>query len=329
VTVVRPRPLPDPLLRLVVLHHAGGSHVPFRRWARLLPAGWEACLVDAPGRGHAADVAPARTMDRLVHHLVTELAPLADRPYALFGHSMGAVVGFALCVELRARGLPLPVWLGVSAHPGPRTPDRRRTLDLHRLGSESLRTALYRIGGLPAVLLEDDELWDRIEPLLRADLEVAERWRPPHVDVLPVPVTSFCGRDDPVARAAAMQRWAVHTDRFLGVREFPGDHFYVQQARDEVVAAVVTDVSGCLLAPGLATSRLGGPGVAGVAHRPGVDQPGGSGPVHGVDPRHGSELLERVAQVPLHGRLGDREPARDLAVAERGRDQDEDLPLPR
>lgn len=291
-TVIRPRPLGDPLLRMVVLHHAGGSHVSFRRWARLLPAGWEACLVDAPGRGHDADAPPLRAMDELVRHLVRELAPLADRPFALFGHSMGAVVGFALCIELRAMGLPLPVWLGVSAHPGPRTPDRRRTLELNRLAPDALRTALHRIGGVPQALVEDDELWDRIEPLLRADLEVAERWRPPGVEVLPVPITAFCGQDDPVARRTAMLRWAGHTERFLGVREFAGDHFFVQQARDEVVAAVVTDVRGSLLVPGPAGS--GGPRAARLAHRPGVDQPGGRGPVHRVDPRNGPELLERV-----------------------------------
>jgi surfactin synthase thioesterase subunit len=240
-TVVRPRPVEDPRLRLLVLHHAGGSHVAFRRWARLLPAGWEACLVDAPGRGHAADAAPLRTMEGLVRHLVDELSPFLDRPYAVFGHSMGAVAGFALCVELRERGLPLPVWFGASAHPGPRTPDRTPTLDLHRLAPADLRTALHLIGGLPATVLDDD-LWDHIEPVLRADLEVAERWHPPRVEVVPVPLTAFCGREDPVARHAAVQRWAVHTERFLGVREFPGDHFYVQQARDEVVAAVVADV---------------------------------------------------------------------------------------
>ena len=255
-TVVRPRPVEDPRLRLLVLHHAGGSHVAFRRWARLLPTGWEACLVDAPGRGHAADAAPLRTMGGFVRHLVDELSPFLDRPYALFGHSMGAVAGFALCVELRERGLPLPVWFGASAHPGPRTPDRTPTLDLHRLGPADLRTALHLIGGLPAAVLDDDDLWDRIEPLLRADLEVAERWHPPRVEVLPVPLTAFCGHQDPVARRPAMQRWAVHTERFLGVREFPGDHFYVQQVRDEVVAAVVADV-GRALVPDPATASGG------------------------------------------------------------------------
>ncbi|OLT16514.1 hypothetical protein BJF78_13910 [Pseudonocardia sp. CNS-139] len=217
--------------------------------------------MDAPGRGHAADAAPERTMPGYVRHLVHAIAPYLDRPYALFGHSMGAVAGFALCVELRERGLPLPVWIGASAHPGPRTPDRAPTPDLHRLGRADLRTALHHIGGLPAAVVDDDELWARIEPLLRADLEVAERWRPPRVEVLPVPLSAFCGRDDPVARRPAMQRWAVHTERFLGVREFPGDHFYVQQARDEVVAAVVADV-GLALVPDLVGASGAGARVA-------------------------------------------------------------------
>lgn len=246
--IVRPRPVDDPQVRLVVLHHAGGSHVSYRRWARLLPAGWEACLVDAPGRGHAAHLALPRTMDELVRQLVREIVPLVDRPFAVFGHSMGAAIGFALCVELRRRGLPLPVWLGVSAHPGPRTPGLRHTVDIHRLGPAAFRTALHRLGGLPAAVLVDDDLWERIEPLVRADLEASVGWRPATVDVLPVPVTAYCGRTDPVASRAAMHRWAVHTDRFLGVREFPGDHFYLHGARDAVVADVVADVSAGLSA---------------------------------------------------------------------------------
>lgn len=241
--VVRPRPVDDPLVRLVVLHHAGGSHMPYRRWARLLPAGWEACLLDAPGRGHAAHLAPARTMDELVHRLVRAIVPLVDRPFAVFGHSMGAAIGFALCVELLGRGLPLPVWLGVSAHPGPRAPGVRRATGIDRLDADALRMALHDIGGLPTAVLADDDLWEWIEPLVRADLEAAAGWRPATGDVLPVPVTAFCGRDDPVAPRAAMRGWAAHTDRFLGVREFPGDHFYLHGAREAVVADVVAGVT--------------------------------------------------------------------------------------
>lgn len=241
-TPVRPRRPADPLLRLVVLHHAGGSHLAYRRWAQLLPQRWEACLVDAPGRGYCAVDPPLRAMDDLVVHVVGEIGPLLDRPCAVFGHSMGAVVGFAVTVELAARGLPLPLWLGVSAHPGPRTPDVGDRRDLHRLRPEALRTALHVIGGLPPALLGDDALWAQIEPRLRADLEVAERWRPTCVEVLPVPVTAYCGAADPVAGAAAMRRWAVHTTRFQGVREFPGRHFYLNDDPAAVVAAIVSDV---------------------------------------------------------------------------------------
>ncbi|MGH8918482.1 MAG: thioesterase II family protein, partial [Actinomycetes bacterium] len=157
--IVRPRPHANPEMRLVVLHHAGGSHLSFRRWARLLPPEWEACLVDAPGRGHAADLAPRRSMQALVDYLIAELAPLTDRPFAIFGHSMGALVGFALTAEMVARGGPVPVWLGVSAHPGPRLPGRRNRLELHRLTTPDLRFAVHHIGGLPAGILTDDALW--------------------------------------------------------------------------------------------------------------------------------------------------------------------------
>ena len=239
--LTRPVPLTDPQLRLVVLHHAGGSHVPFRRWARLLPAGWEACLVDAPGRGSAADRPPVRTMDELVAAVIEVLAPLADRPFVLFGHSMGALVGLAVAAELTAAGDRLPTWLGVSAHPGP-SPARDRPAGLHLLDGPGLRAALHDLGGLPRPLRYDDDLWAQVEPLVRADLEVVERWRPAPVPALPVPLSAFGGLADPVAPAAGLHRWAARSERFQGVLAYPGDHFYFRSSPAPLIAGIEAEV---------------------------------------------------------------------------------------
>jgi surfactin synthase thioesterase subunit len=255
--IIRPRPLADPDLRLIVLHHAGGSHMGFRQFARLVPTRWETCLVDAPGRGRVAGLSPRRTMEALIKHLLAELEPLTDRPFAVFGHSMGALVGFALAAELAARGAPLPVWLGVSAHPGPQTCGRGDGIELHRLGPGRLRAALHEIGGTPPELLTDDLLWSQIEPRLRADLQVAEQWRPGRIPRLPLPLTAFCGQDDLIAGPVAMQQWASCTQRFLGVSSFEGGHFYFQPAPNALIARIVADVSPELCVPADSASASG------------------------------------------------------------------------
>jgi surfactin synthase thioesterase subunit len=90
----------------------------------------------------------------------------------------------------------------------------------------------------------DDRTWARLEPLMRTDLVLAETWRPgPGALVVPVPVSAFCGRDDPVAGTAIAARWSAHTDRFVGVRAFPGGHFYFRSDPGPVVDRIVADIT--------------------------------------------------------------------------------------
>jgi surfactin synthase thioesterase subunit len=258
-------------VRLFLLHQAGGSHTVFRGWARRFPPAWDICAVDAPGRGSAAGMRALATLDDLVEHLLNELGPWLHRPYAVFGHSMGALVAFALTLRAGLTGRALPCWLGLSAHPGPRTAEAPPRQHLHRLPPDRLRLALAHLGGVPAGAVADDQTWARLEPLMRTDLVLAETWRPGPDDlVVPVPVSAFCGRDDPVADAAVAARWAEHTDHFVGVRAFPGGHFYFRTDPGPVVDRIVADVAGVA---GLADAvrpagPAGGAAAGGLPRRP-------------------------------------------------------------
>jgi surfactin synthase thioesterase subunit len=243
VAVTRARPVSRPEVRLVLLHHAGGSAAAYRGWARRFPDSWDVCAVDLPGRGRAAGVPPLSTVDEVAAALLAGLGPLLDRPYAVFGHSMGALAGFGLAVAAHRAGAPLPCWLGVSAHPGPRTADLPPARHLHRLTGEQLRHAVGHLGGTAA---PEPAAWALREPLFRADLLVAETWRPAPGVTVPVPVSAFCGRSDAAVDAAGMARWAAHTDRFLGVRSFDGGHFYLMTEPDSVTAAITAGVAGSL-----------------------------------------------------------------------------------
>lgn len=246
--VIRPRPVDAPDLRLFLLHHAGGSHRIFRPWIPLFPQDWEICLVEAPGRGRMARLPPAVRVEDLVDHLLAELDPWLDRPFAVFGHSMGGLAGLALTAVLCEQDRP-PVWLGVSAHPGPRSADGPPKPRLHRLSSTRLRAVLAELGGVPDKVLADDAMWSVVEPLLRADLTLAETWQPDPAPVVPVPMTAFCGASDIAVPPEAIGCWARYTQRFLGVRIFPGGHFYLQDNQPEVVGQIVADVLSVLGSP--------------------------------------------------------------------------------
>lgn len=238
VTIVRQERAGRPAVRLYLLHHAGGSRAAFRGWPALFPGDWEVARVEAPGRSRGDQL--LRLSD-FVESVLAQV-PSDGVPWAVFGHSMGGLSGFALALAAESAGREPPVWLGVSAHPGPNIASQH-DVQLHRLPAEALRAAVVSMGGAGAAALVDDGVWSRVEPLVRRDLNMAETWLPgADAPVIRVPITVYCGEDDPVAAPVTAAAWASHTERFRGVRVFPGGHFYFQQIRDRVTHAVMTDV---------------------------------------------------------------------------------------
>ncbi len=235
------RPVLDPAVRCFVLHHAGGSHLLYRSWPEQLPADWQLCFVEAPGRGRLAREPLRRTVADLVTFILDDLVYWLDRPFVFFGHSMGALVAYELTQRMRAFGLALPYWLGLSGH-GLASPDNP-SIQRHLMSDEELRQAVLEMGGTPSQVLADPSWWALLEPLLRADLQLVETWRPDFTaSKLPVPLSAFGGWQDPVARVSELSGWADHTDHFVGLRMFPGGHFYFQSQVAALVAQIVADV---------------------------------------------------------------------------------------
>jgi surfactin synthase thioesterase subunit len=222
---IRPRPVEDPAVRLVLLHHAGSSAMVYYPLVRLLPADWDVLLLDLPGRGSRHGEQPDREMTRVVDRVLADVAPLADGRYALFGHSMGAIVASEVARLLAGQGRP-PVWVGVSGRCAPASPvdhpARLVTLD-----DDSLLSTLVGLGGLPAVIGEVPELREQFLGIVRPDLEAVASYRP-RVDrsPLPCPVTVFGGIDDPFAPLGSLPAWQEETVVPLRQCLFPGGHFY-------------------------------------------------------------------------------------------------------
>lgn len=239
--LVRTRRVGSPEFRLFLLHHAGGAHTAFRGWGRRFPEGWDVCAVETPGRGRLRHEPFAAGMAPLVARLAGAVAPLTDVPFGVFGHSMGAAVGYELARALEESGAARAAWLGMSGYPAPGADadDDPRTLP-----SDELRARVGGLSGVPAEVLADDALWALFEPRLRADLALVRAWRadgPPAPQ--PAPLTLFAGESDPVAGPALVEGWAALAPRYQGLRRFPGAHFYLDRGRDAVIGAITEEVA--------------------------------------------------------------------------------------
>ncbi|OZV81796.1 hypothetical protein CA850_11690 [Micromonospora echinospora] len=227
---------PDAPVRLICLPHAGGGPAGYAHWAGRI-TGMEVTLVRPPGREARYAEPPYRRIGPLVTDLATALRPLLDDRYVLYGHSLGALVGYELLQHLRAAGARLPDRLVVS---GAEAPDvgRRAGHLLHRLPDDALIDRAAELGGTPPALLANRDLLRLLLPTLRADLEVAETYRWTARPTLPVPIHAFHGRRDPLVTREAAARWQAHTDSTFDLTTLPGGHFLDPAEESALFAAI-------------------------------------------------------------------------------------------
>lgn len=225
---------PDAALRLICFSHAGGSASAYRDWATDLPDRIEVVAVEYPGRGSRIAEPACTAMANLAEAAAEALSPLTERPYALFGHSMGAAAAYETALRLREQGKPDPVRLLVS---GREPPQHSHGGTVHLGGPEALLAELLRSGGTSPDLLLDAEIRALILDRMAADSRLIETYRPAGTaEPLRCPVSAVVGNQDPDVTVAEMAEWAVVTSGSFDLTVFPGDHFYLQTQRRPLLA---------------------------------------------------------------------------------------------
>jgi surfactin synthase thioesterase subunit len=222
---VRPvDPFAGARLRLFCLPFAGGGTVQFRRFARSLPKDIQVCPVCLPGREDRRLERPYDRMEPLVAALVLALQPWLDRPYAIYGHSMGGLVAFELARALRARP---PERIIVSGRGAPQLVQRAPALAT--LSDEDLVKGLVeRYNAVPRAVLAEPELLAIFIPIFRADLAVLENYEHRPGPPLELPLTVVGGRSDFLVSEPELAAWREHTVGPFRQEMVEGDHFFIQ-----------------------------------------------------------------------------------------------------
>jgi surfactin synthase thioesterase subunit/phosphopantetheinyl transferase len=206
------------------LPHAGGAASLYRRWPDGLPAGVEVCAVQLPGRETRFSELAYWRWQPLVAALAEALRGAIDRPYALFGHSLGALLAFELVRQFRRQGVPQPAHLFVAANPAPH--QRPAEPPLHTLPDSQFVVELGKRNGTPEAVLDNVELMQLFLPLLRADFAVSETYAFQGDQPLDCPISAFGGLHDGQVTAEEVEAWRELTTGGFERHMFPGDHFF-------------------------------------------------------------------------------------------------------
>lgn len=223
---------------LFCLPYAGAGSSAFAGWGEAFGPEVAVQTVLLPGRERRfTDGGPLH-----VGQIADAVATRADRPFALYGHSLGGRLGFEVTRELRRRGTPLPTHLYLGAT---RPPDLDEPLSaVATVPDDELLDRLVGLGGIPADLAQDRELLEFALPAMRMDFGWLHAYRYRREAPLPVPLTVFGGDRDNVVPVGLLDGWRHHTSTAFRQLVLPGDHFFLHEHRERLAALVTDDLLG-------------------------------------------------------------------------------------
>jgi medium-chain acyl-[acyl-carrier-protein] hydrolase len=227
--VTYPRANPAADVRLFCLPHAGGGASAYHMWLSALPSFVELCPIQMPGRENRIRERLFTSLPPLVSSIAESLYTHMDKPFAFFGHSMGAKLAFELARLLRREHGPQPLHLFVSGHGAPHIQSTEPPI--HTLPDAEFIREVQRYEGMPQEILESEELMRYILPILRADFSINETYTYADEPPLSSPITAYGGLRDEGAPRADMEAWREQTTARFELQMFPGGHFFLQTER--------------------------------------------------------------------------------------------------
>lgn len=231
-----PKQNPRADLKLFCFPYAGGNSQIYRVWPSVLPESVEVCQVNLPSRGMRLREPPITRLSTLVHEIAEAIQPELNKPFAFFGHSMGALIAYELAHQLRTQGQTIPAQLIVSGRQAPHIP--KSDPPTHDLPDEEFMEELRRLNGTPKEALEHPELMQLMLPILRADFAICETYVYEAKPALDCPTAAFGGLDDNKVSREEIAGWREHTNTSFTMRMFPGDHFYLHSAQTILLEAI-------------------------------------------------------------------------------------------
>lgn len=222
---------------LFLLPFAGGSVYSYRGFAGYAPPHLNLIPVELPGRGTRMREPLLTDIYRMADDVYAQVAGRLHEPYAIYGHSMGSLLGYLLVKRLLAAGRPAPEHLFFTGCAGPSCEAYLGDKAKHNLPKAQFIQKLQELGGSPDEVLQTPALFDFFEPIIRADFRATDTYRYQETTPFDIPVTVAIGLQERATHAQALL-WQRETTQPVEVRQFPGKHFFIFDYERQLVEII-------------------------------------------------------------------------------------------
>lgn len=238
--VIYPKANPQSRMRLFCFPYAGGTAAVFRNWPRYLPSEIEVCAIQYPGRGSRLAEPLSEEVVDVMNAIYSDLQPFLKKPFAFFGHSMGALVSYEFARRLQQEKQPGPFQLFVSGCSAPH--ERLVNEPTYNLPEPEFIAELRRLQGTPAEVLDNAELMQLMMPIIRADFKASQVYKYIAGPPLECSLRALGGLKDEMVPREKVAAWGEHTRGSFRVQMLPGDHFFLNSSESLLTRIIAQEL---------------------------------------------------------------------------------------
>jgi len=225
-------------LKLFCFPYAGGTSAIFNKWAQYLDPGIALHLVELAGRGKRIKEPFYRNLAETIEDVFSLIKEeITHSPYALFGHSMGAMIAYELVHKIKQSQLPQPAHVFFSGRGAPHV-KREGEKKYHLMDRQEFVEEVIKLGGTPRYFFESPEFQELFLPLLKNDFKIAETInRKDEVCPIDVNITVFLGKGEDLTPEQC-DGWKRQTNKQCAVHYFEGGHFFLHEETARIVKLI-------------------------------------------------------------------------------------------
>lgn len=224
-----PKPNPNAKIQLFCIPYAGGSTRAFYNWLHLSEI--EFCLIAYPGREYRVSEEPILDIDIMLQTIFDECKKVITKDFAIFGHSMGSIIGYGLAEKLE-RSKTIAQCLFVSAAAAPRRYLNEDNMLSLLPDDKFIQILVERYSAIPDRVLKDNDLMEMFVKIMRTDISLEEQYiRKYSTNCTPLScdIVAFGGAEDLAVTESSLTTWESLTIGHFIKKMFPGTHFYLKE----------------------------------------------------------------------------------------------------
>ncbi|MGB0562560.1 MAG: thioesterase II family protein, partial [Spirulinaceae cyanobacterium] len=222
------KPNPTATCRLFCFPYNSGSIAAFYAWPEALPETVEVYGIQLPGGADRRHEEPPSCIAAVVKALAPLLLPYLDRPFAFYGHSLGALIAFEMAQAIYQQTGRSPAHLLVGSWGAPHLPHPYPNLQHH--SDREIITQILPLVDVPEAVLSNADTMRSLLPLLKAGARLYEDYQYPPRAPLNCPITAFGGAEDRMITPDLLRGWQQQTHGPFQLRILPGNHLFLHSA---------------------------------------------------------------------------------------------------